>query len=187
MRNPEVKAAPKLGVKATPKPDPVINLPTSDPAMLKSEVRDLIRTMAETNGGRITPAEVVEAAKPEDSVLHPYFTWDDTEAARKCREDEARVLIRSVRVVITTQPFITKAPAFVHDPRAFPFAGYISVGKLRSDEEASREAVGREFAQAAAALKRAREVGAALGLSDEIDALIATLETIKVRALQAAA
>lgn len=155
--------------------------------MLKHEAQEKIRELAERNGGTITPAEVVEAAKDVTSPLHTYFTWDDSEAACKYREDEARVLIRSVRIVITTSPFLETAPAFVHDPRAFPLAGYTSVGRLRSDTDAAREVVSREFSQAMAAIKRAREVGGALGLTGEINGLLKSVENVSRRALRAAA
>lgn len=49
--------------------------------------------------GRLTPDLVVNAARPADGPLHDRFTWDDSEAAERYRLDEARQLIRSVRVV----------------------------------------------------------------------------------------
>ncbi len=47
----------------------------------------------------LTPAKVVAAARRETSPLHRAFTWDDSEAARKLREHEARQLIRSVVII----------------------------------------------------------------------------------------
>lgn len=41
-------------------------------------------------------ASVVDAASKATSAMHEHFTWDDSEAARKCREDEARYLLRSI-------------------------------------------------------------------------------------------
>jgi hypothetical protein len=54
----------------------------------------------EREHGGVTPAAVVEDAKPEDSPLHPCFTWHDGEAAEKCRLAEARYLMNSVAVVV---------------------------------------------------------------------------------------
>lgn len=57
-------------------------------------------SMCEKRGGLITPEQVVEAARDPKSPIHDRFTWDDTEAARKYRLEEARALIRvSVTVV----------------------------------------------------------------------------------------
>lgn len=50
-------------------------------------------------GGQITPGDLVDASRPDDAPLHTCFTWDDAEAAEKCREDEARRIIRSYVIV----------------------------------------------------------------------------------------
>ena len=48
--------------------------------------------------GYLTPAAVVEAARPADHPLHARFEWDDTVAAEAWRREQAHELIRSVRV-----------------------------------------------------------------------------------------
>jgi hypothetical protein len=55
-----------------------------------AELRDLARA----NGGELRPAEVVRAARDENSPLHRYFCWDDTIAARNYRLHQARQLLR---------------------------------------------------------------------------------------------
>ena len=52
------------------------------------------------HGGLLKPAYVVNAATPEDSVLHGLFTWDDDEAAAQYRLVEAQRIIRVVVTVI---------------------------------------------------------------------------------------
>lgn len=49
--------------------------------------------------GKLTPAAVVEEARPESSVLHPDFEWDDAEAAEKYRRHQARQMIAAVCIV----------------------------------------------------------------------------------------
>jgi hypothetical protein len=49
--------------------------------------------------GRLKPADVVRAAAERRHSLHQFFTWDDAEAAKAYRLDEARALISSVEVV----------------------------------------------------------------------------------------
>lgn len=51
-----------------------------------------------TTDGQLTPGTVVSAAKAPRHPLHPYFEWDDTKAAKAFRLDQARALIRSIRV-----------------------------------------------------------------------------------------
>lgn len=51
--------------------------------------------------GTLLAEEVVEAARPETSVLHPFFTFNDQLAAEKWRKIEARQLINGYRVVVS--------------------------------------------------------------------------------------
>jgi hypothetical protein len=51
--------------------------------------------LAEANGGAVTPAIVVEDARPAGSPLHDGFEWDDAIAAERHREDQARRMLRN--------------------------------------------------------------------------------------------
>lgn len=155
--------------------------------MSGSAVKAALDLLAERNEGRLTPEAVVAAARDPESALHEHFTWDDAEAAQKRRLDEARALIRSVKVVIRTEPFVLKAPQFVHDPAAGKDQGYISIGRLATDEDRAREAVMAEFSRASDALSRARSVAEALGMSDEIEQVRGQVLQLSERAQQVAA
>lgn len=52
-----------------------------------------------TERGMLTPAVVVEEARPDDHPLHGRFEWDDTVAGEYWRRVQAHELIRSVRVM----------------------------------------------------------------------------------------
>lgn len=49
--------------------------------------------------GKLTPAAVVDEARPTDSILHPDFEWDDAEAAEKYRRHQARQMISALCIV----------------------------------------------------------------------------------------
>jgi hypothetical protein len=53
--------------------------------------------------GRLTPGDVVEAARPKDHPLHAQFEWDDEVAGAAYRTAQAAQLIRSVKIVLTTE------------------------------------------------------------------------------------
>ena len=53
-------------------------------------------------GDKFTPADIVEAARDKKSELYKCFTWDDTVAAQKWREQQARVLVAQLVVRTTT-------------------------------------------------------------------------------------
>lgn len=63
-------------------------------------VGEALEALQQDNGQRITARIVVDAARPDDSPLHPCFEWDDVRAAELHREWQARQLISSVRVVL---------------------------------------------------------------------------------------
>lgn len=52
-------------------------------------------------GDSFSPEQIVEAAKNKKSELHKCFTWDDTVAAKKWREHQARMLV--AQLVIRTE------------------------------------------------------------------------------------
>ena len=95
----------------------------------------------EKANGAIKPADVVEAATPATSPLHPLFTWDDSSAAQLYREDEARNIIRSVRIIRTDLPHqeqpivraIVNVQAHDHESK-FEGNGYISIDRATNDE-----------------------------------------------------
>lgn len=49
--------------------------------------------------GKLTPAAVVDSARPEESVLHEDFEWRDNVAAEKYRQGQARQMVAAVRVI----------------------------------------------------------------------------------------
>lgn len=52
--------------------------------------------------GILTPGVVVDVAREPSHPLHDRFEWDDSVAAERHRESQARELIRSVRVQYDT-------------------------------------------------------------------------------------
>jgi hypothetical protein len=54
---------------------------------------DAQKVAEEIGKGRITPQEVLEKARDENSELHKCFEWDDSIAAEKYRLQQARAII----------------------------------------------------------------------------------------------
>jgi hypothetical protein len=63
--------------------------------------------------GKGTPCDIVKAAEPEDSKLHPYFTWDDAVAGFNWRKQEGRTLFNAI---ITVDGDGIEMPAFESVP-----------------------------------------------------------------------
>jgi hypothetical protein len=62
--------------------------------------RELDR-VTKANDGALTTKSVVAASRSEKAVLHDCFEWDDSIAAERHREEQARAIITSIRVVVT--------------------------------------------------------------------------------------
>lgn len=67
-------------------------------APIVSVVSELER-VREAAEGRPKPRDVVAAARPAMSPLHRFFLWDDTEAAERYRERQARDLLLNIVVM----------------------------------------------------------------------------------------
>ena len=141
----------------------------------------------EDKDGRLTPEAVVEAARSEDDPMHSYFEWDDAKAGEKYRVDQARTLIRSVRVEVEVGERVVKTVAYVRDPSVSDDAqGYRAVRRIAADPDDARAALVAEFARAASALKRARDLAVAFDLAEQIGEMVERLtkmsENVEARA-----
>lgn len=136
----------------------------------------------ELDNGRLLAEDVVLAASSPDSPLHDQFEWDDSKAAAAHRLDQARELIRSVRIELLVGERRVITVAYVRDPEAEEKneAGYQAVRVLRGNAERAREAIVNEFASAAAHLRRARDLATVLGFADEVQKLAD--DVVRVRA-----
>ena len=59
-----------------------------------------LREIAAQNDGMLRPEDVVDFAKNPTTALHGCFTWDDTEAARAWRLQQARQVVRVMVAVL---------------------------------------------------------------------------------------
>lgn len=126
--------------------------------------------------GRLTPTEVLEEARSPESPLHDQFNWNDTEAAEKYRLMQASRLIVRLRVNVTVHSVPLRVPVYVRDPEVA--GSFRNIETVRSHEDASRAVIVDEMKRVTNAVRRAKTVAAALGLTDEIsqiDALAASI------------
>ena len=134
--------------------------------------------------GRLEASHVVADAKKKNSPLHHCLEWDDKVCGHKYRIEQARCLIASVRVeveVVDRGVASTRSiPAFVRDPAvAGNVPGYVSTDLLRRDKDLAVKALRYEAVRADAGFRRCHAVSDALGLSDELNAVIESVGTIR--------
>lgn len=61
-------------------------------------IGEALATLSTKAGGPLTPQAVVAFAADPKSPLHRHFEWDDKIAADKFRQDQAREMIRLIRI-----------------------------------------------------------------------------------------
>lgn len=61
-------------------------------------IGDALDEIRLARGGELQPMNVVDAARDPKHALHPHFEWDDSVAAEAFRLDQARSIIRIVRI-----------------------------------------------------------------------------------------
>jgi hypothetical protein len=134
----------------------------------------------EAEHGVITAQAVVDRARDPDSPMHAHFEWDDTVAAERHREDQARALIRSVQIEITRREITFTVPKYISDPTS-PEHGYRDIAKLRTDPDVAHEVIATEMARAAAALRRAKAVAAGLSVESALTDIHERITTAQTR------
>ena len=65
-------------------------------------------------GDELTPKNIVNLARNENSILHEMFEWDDTAAAEQYRKQQANLIIQNLKItVIADDNTERKVKAFV--------------------------------------------------------------------------
>ena len=112
-----------------------------------------LRSLYERDG-HLTAEQVLAAAADESSPLHSQFVWDDTEAARRYRLEQAGALIRRCKVTIVGSDEQThRVRAYVHLPAEEGPGRYMPTGEALADP-ATRNVVIQQAARDVAALRR---------------------------------
>lgn len=145
-----------------------------------------LEKIAGLNGGRLTPDAVLKDAQSFNSPLHDQFEWDDGNAAQQWRLQQARELIRSVKVEFQTDTKIVSTVRYVRDPAAGDSQGYVEVAKLRDERGLAREALKRELGHAMSLFARAKSLAEVFALQDEIVSISGQIEQVNVKLDEAA-
>lgn len=95
----------------------------------------------------VTPASIVEKARDENTELHSCFEWDDSIAAQKHREQQARMILVNL-VVVHEDPKKkekTNVRLFVNNVRGQEYKPISFVVKNRSEYELLLERARKEL------------------------------------------
>jgi hypothetical protein len=130
--------------------------------------------------GRTTAEDILTDAKRPDSPLHDLYDWDVTKAAESHWLDRTRQIIRFVRIVVHTQHQTIRIPRYIRDPSLHGHEqGYVSVERVRLEEQLAYRALVTELERVTSSLRRARAIATGVGLEGDIDELLARVAGLR--------
>jgi len=97
----------------------------------------------QTERGTIEPKVIIEEARPNNSLFHKVFEWDDVKAAESYRVEQAKELVRKL-VVVTTQDtsdkgIETRAYVSVKSEEFGKKPSYIAISRAMSDDDLRKQ------------------------------------------------
>jgi len=92
--------------------------------------------------GIITTRSVLDEARKESSPIHKYFEWDDSVAAESWRRQQARKLIKSVRVEFMGKEMDGYWNAKVQVSEDEESQGYFSLHRVLEEDALYEEVLG---------------------------------------------
>lgn len=133
-------------------------------------------------GGKLTASLLEKAASNPKHSLHKEFVWDDQIAGHKYRLIQARQIIRSVQIDIQLHNHIISVVRYVRDPN-LPVRqeGYKCLSTVERRSEEARAIMLMYLDRVESLIRSAREVAITLGLSNELQALLAQLVVLRTK------
>ena len=107
-----------------------------------AEIDAALRQIREDNGGVLTAAAIVEAAAAPEHILHSHFEWNAEEAAAKYRLQQARQLVRVVRLTYINkrgEPEQIRAWHSVPSPQSPTGRAYTPLAEIQESEFLTKE------------------------------------------------
>jgi hypothetical protein len=99
-----------------------------------------LKRIADEHDGILRPFDIVEASRPKSAPLHSKFEWDDTDAAQRYREWQARQLISVTIEYIGAKEDALATRVFVSlTPDRSGSGGYRTIESVMQDPKSRRQ------------------------------------------------
>lgn len=154
--------------------------------MTKKQKELIIKRLSyiEEKNGVLEARDVVDDARDFNSPLHDCFEWDDSIAGEKYREEQARVLIKTVYIQKRVSEHKKAVPFYVRDPKCnSKKQGYTPIVKIKTKKEEALEVVDEEIKRIISLIERSISVSDYLGVSvtNDLKNLLNQVEIIKTK------
>ncbi|WP_461455494.1 hypothetical protein [Metallibacterium sp.] len=148
---------------------------------------EILAEIAAKNGGLLLPRKVWEEAKAKDHPLHDYFEWNDRLAGKRYRDEQARVLIRGVRISTESTRGVFRAPQWVRSPHVpRDEQGYQQISDIAT-VKARKEVLRQELDRCVGVLTRLSEIARVMGMHAELQRALQAIEMLRGRLMRDAA
>lgn len=132
--------------------------------------------------GELTPAIVVNDAKKKRSPLHNLFDWDVEKAAMAFWHDEARRLIRSVKIEFKVETMQVSTVSYTRNPnKPANEQGYVSLVDVKSDRDMASDVMATELQRAFSAIRRASAMAKYLDMEKDVELLLKKLDKLRAQ------
>ena len=150
--------------------------------MLSQDKQNAIRALADVEG-HIRPDDVIDAARIPGSILHDEFIWDTAEAARQHWRYRAEELIRLVKLEVRIDRKLIYSPGYVRDPvKLSGVSRFLDITQAAKDRETALGVLREELDRIAAAIRRAQVVAAVLGMTADLERMLADVAALETKA-----
>lgn len=127
--------------------------------------------------GELTPEDILDDAKNDNSPLHSFFEWSDSEAAKQYRLQQARGLIRAVvAIYVSDDKPAVRQRAYVNIKAAGEPQHYREITHAMSQTKTRDIVLNKAMAELIGWRNRYRDLKAFADLFDQIDQLRLQLE-----------
>ena len=142
------------------------------------QVGDELERIRNKFGGELKPRDVVNEQRPKKAKFHKCFEWDDNAAADKYRDQQARLLIQSVKVVYQDsngeEQSVRAWSSIRNEDRK---TVYVPTLDAMTDEQQSREIIQAAVNSLVSWRKRWSDLNTCLNAVGKVDEAIADLQS----------
>lgn len=152
---------------------------------MKAALAQEVNACRDANG-QLDLERVVEVARDPANPLHSRFEWDDSKCGIRFRIEQARQLVRELRIPVRIGAQVVHAPAYVPAVMTARPNVYERLDTIEPRSVKARQLMLDELTRVAGQLNRSRTIAAALDVEDELNLLLETVasvtETVKTKA-----
>lgn len=127
------------------------------------------------NDGELKSAAVVDESRPENAPLHPVFEWCDSVAAEEYRKQQARRLIRGIKVVHESRKGPHESRMYVNI-RTEDRQHYVPAVEAMSDKDMRAQVLGKLHVMLMHYEQQIAELRGLSGIRKGLKSLIAEIE-----------